>query len=77
MNFPNDSHFLLLISFFFVSETISHGQTMTGCYRESAAMLPGIHNTVCIAKCCEGKISKLRDYALLKLIKQFLQFAEL
>lgn len=40
-------------------------------------MLPGIHNIVCIAKCCEGKVSKLGDYALLKLIKQFLQFEEL
>lgn len=55
---------------------------MTGCYCESAAMLPGIQSIVCIAKCCERggggvEISKLRDYALLKLIKCFLQFAEL
>jgi len=77
MNFQNDSHFLLVISFFLVSETLSHGQTMTGCYCESAAMLPGIQNIVCTAKCCEEKISKLKDYALPKLIKQFLQLSEL
>lgn len=68
---------LLLLLLVFVSGTISLGQIKTGWYCESASVLPGIHNSVCIAECCEGKVSKFRDYALLKLIKQFLQFEEL
>lgn len=77
MNFPNDSYFLLVISFLFVSQKQFHKGRLTGCYCESAVMLPGIHNIVCIAKCWEGEISQWRDYALLKLMKQLLQSAEL